>query len=276
MRLRTALATAATATAALLAPLGPAGAAHGTPGDAPRTGQNRPPAVVAVPEREPACGDVAATTFPIGTRITGGPDSYQPGGGFRTWRVELTNTTAQPCRNIHPVVVLTDRDRSLRPAQIQLEFQPLAEGSRPEDSRTEGDRTEGPGTESSRSRPVTFEQTDRNELVGVLDDGLPGFTVPAHGTVTVPVRLAFTSDARPDEVTAAAAIVQRRGRDGDWVGESDAYRFVLADGDPVDETAGELPRTGRDLVAIGVGAAAVVLLGAGALLLAARLRGRKD
>ncbi|MET7927355.1 hypothetical protein ABZT43_25820, partial [Streptomyces sp. NPDC005349] len=31
---------------------------------------------------------------------------------------------------------------------------------------------------------------------------------------------AFTSDARPNSVVANAAVVQRRGDDGDWVGQS--------------------------------------------------------
>ena len=61
--------------------------------------------------------------------------------------------------------------------------------------------------------------------------GFPGFTVGPGKTLTVKVRLALTSDAVPNEVTANAAIVQRRESDGDgdgdWIGQSDDYRFAI-------------------------------------------------
>ncbi|MEE1752342.1 hypothetical protein [Streptomyces sp. SP18CS02] len=289
---------AAGVAAAVLAPL---------PFTAPAAALTRPGSdgAVAVPERQPVCGDASAAGFPLTTRIRGGPETYRPGGGPGSWYVELTNTTTEACRNIHPVLVLTDRDRTLAPAQLLLEFQ----------------QKEGDGV----LRPVTVEKTDRNELVAVLDDGLPGFTVLPGRTVTVPVRLAFTADARSNEVTARAAVVQRQGDDGDWVGESDDYRFALAGGKSPDgpstgtgpsdgpsggpstgpsagaspeasgpaspnpsgdvrasaapsagrsaePSAEELPKTGRhSLFMAGVSALALVL-GAGTLLLAGRLR----
>ncbi|MFF8290359.1 hypothetical protein ACF068_14175 [Streptomyces sp. NPDC016309] len=225
----------------------------------------------AVPDRQPTCGSPTAADFPIRTRITGGPAAYRPGGGFRTWNVELTNTTAEPCANIHPVIVFTDRARTLEPGQIQLEF--YEDGG------------------SGRQYPVTVERTDESELVGVLDDGtrgparpparggaapFRGFAVPPGRTVTVPVRLAFTSDARPDTITVNAAIVQRRGGDGDWVGDSADYRFSLVDEEPASEFAEELPRTGRNVLIVAGASVLAFLLGAGTLALAGRLRDRKD
>lgn len=158
--------------------------------------------------------------FPLTTRIHGGPGSYEAGGGFGTWYIDLTNTTRRTCTDIHPVVVLTDDKRTLKPDQPKLEFY------------------DGP-----RTRSVAFESTDEQELVGVLDGaGFGGFTVPPGRTVSVKVRLAVASDAVPDQVTANAAVVQRRGRDGDWVGESNAYRFGIDEDGPVGE---ETPGVGK-------------------------------
>ncbi|MFI2758189.1 hypothetical protein ACH5A3_04840 [Streptomyces echinatus] len=186
MRLRTSLslglaATVATATPLLL----PASAAHAA--------------------AESACASTDARAFPLATRIRGGPGSYEAGGGYGTWYIDLTNTTGRTCAGVHPVVVLVDDKRALRANQPQLEFY------------------DGP-----RARPVTFETTDEQELVGVLDaPGFGGFSVPAGKTVSVRVRLALTSDAEPDQVTVSAAAVQRRNGDGDWVGQSNAYRFGI-------------------------------------------------
>ncbi|WP_079171041.1 MULTISPECIES: hypothetical protein [unclassified Streptomyces] len=273
MRPRTAPAAPATA-AVLVLLLGPA---------APSASAD-----VAVAGREPRCGDgAAAPGFPLRTRIRGAPAEYRAGGGFQGWDVELTNTTSQPCRNIHPVLVLTDRSGALRPGEVRLEFA---------DPSTPGGR-----------RPVLLEETDAREVVGVLDGGPAaaggGFTVPAGGTVRVPVRLAFTAGAHPDEITVHAAIVQRRGDDGDWVGESGAYRLTLlapgptaappsgtpyASGSPAEPSGaataasarppdpGELARSGQPSPAgpwlLAGAAAGCVALGAAAVLVAARLR----
>uniref|UniRef100_A0AAU2VV86 Peptidase n=1 Tax=Streptomyces sp. NBC_00008 TaxID=2903610 RepID=A0AAU2VV86_9ACTN len=193
-----------------------------------------PPAAVtaAAAEQQPACGDPEAADFPIDTRIHGGPDTYASGGGYGTWFLDLTNTTSRACRSIHPVLVLTDEDRKLTSGQIQLKF-------------------------SERAHPdvehrVTWETTDRDEHIGVFggtgDDAFEGFTVPAGRTVTVQVRLAFTSDTGPGRITANAAIVQRKhpaggrsdsgtgdsgtapkGSDGEWVGESEDYVFTVVE-----------------------------------------------
>nr|WP_225810323.1 hypothetical protein [Streptomyces spinosus] len=155
----------------------------------------------------PSCVAADARAFPLATRIRGGPTSYEAGGGYGTWYIDLTNTTPRTCAGIHPVVVLVDDKRALRPGQPQLDF------------------FDGP-----RARPVTFESTDEQELVGVLDGaGFGGFTVPPGRTVSVRVRLALTSDTPRDQVTVNAAVVQRRGQDGDWVGQSNAYRFGVGE-----------------------------------------------
>ncbi|MEU9996899.1 LPXTG cell wall anchor domain-containing protein [Streptomyces sp. NPDC050848] len=256
-----------------------------------------------LPARLPACGEAADPDFPIDTRIHGGPPAYVPGAGFRTFAVDLTNTTAEPCGGIHPVLALADRDRVLRPAQIRMDFY---------------------DSEARRWRPVTFEETEEDENVGVFSDvadlaelsGLSGlsrdavgtefagFDVAAGRTVTVPVRLAFREGTAANEVVANAAIVQRQGDDGDWVGESDDYRLtIVAEGAeedpdsapveatpprgdtglprPPDPARPELGRTGPELARTGPESAvllapasgALVLTGAG-LLVAARRRHR--
>ncbi|MFF9685895.1 hypothetical protein [Streptomyces sp. NPDC014623] len=253
------------------------------------------PAAIAVPVTAPAatgtvavtgpelptCGDPDGEHFPIETRIHGGPDIYASGGGYGTWYLDLTNTTSGACRSIHPVLVLTDEDRTLAAEQIQLEFTERAH----------------PGEEHR----VSWESTERDEQIGVFGSGeqddFPGFTVPAKKTVTVEVRMAFTSDTRPAEVTARAAVVQRRtagsdagqageAADGDWVGESAAYSFAIVEGGPeapedteaVPDAEGAhvpgLARTGqaRTLWA-GLTSGALVLAGAAAVIHARRLRG---
>ncbi|MFD0315237.1 hypothetical protein [Streptomyces flavalbus] len=153
----------------------------------------------------PTCAPAPGSRdFPVTARVHGGPDAYQAGGGYGTWSIDLTNTTARPCTGVHPVVVLVDERRRLRAGQPQLEFYA---GDRP--------------------HPVTFEATDQDELVGAFDDGFPGFTLAPGRTLTVRVRLAITSDAVANEVTANAAVVHRRGDDGDWVGQSNDYRFTI-------------------------------------------------
>ncbi|WP_335755361.1 hypothetical protein [Streptomyces fodineus] len=153
----------------------------------------------------PACVGADARAFPLATRIRGGPSSYEAGGGYGTWYIDLTNKTRQTCTGVHPLIVLVDDKRALQPDQPQMDFY---EGSQP--------------------RPVTFESTDEQELIGVLDGaGFGGFAVPAGRTVSVKVRLALPSTAPLEQVTANAAVVQRRGEDGDWVGESNAYRFGI-------------------------------------------------
>ncbi|MER8231961.1 hypothetical protein [Streptomyces sp. NPDC094049] len=168
------------------------------------------PAVPAPDPPTPVCGTPSGSAFPLGARIRGGPADYPAGAAFQEWWLDLTNTTTAPCSGIHPVLVLADRDRVLRPGQIRFEF--YDEGA-------------------ARWRPVAFEATDEAENVGVFT-GFGGFAVPAGGTLTVPVRLAFRAGTAPEEVVVSAAVVQRRGADGDWVGESGDYRLTIGPGGP--------------------------------------------
>nr|WP_167364409.1 hypothetical protein [Streptomyces regalis] len=181
-----------------------------------------PPVRAEPPAALPSCVTDDGT-FPLTTRLHGGPDSYAAGGGFGTWHLDLTNTTDRTCTRIHPVVVLVDGKRALKPSQPRLEFYGVPEGGR------------NGSPDGARPHPVRFETTDEDELVGAFG-GFPGFTVGPGKTVTVKVRLAVTSDAVPNEVTANAAVVQRHDRDGDWVGQSNDYRFTI-ESDPADPAA---------------------------------------
>ncbi|MFE0175687.1 hypothetical protein ACFWZ2_25530 [Streptomyces sp. NPDC059002] len=195
----------------------------------------------------PTCAPADSADFPIDTRIHEGPATYHPGGGYRNWTIDLTNTTGDSCGNIHPVLVLVDQRHTLQARQIQLEFH-----------------------DGTRWRPVPFEKTDQDENIGVFDDGFEGFTVGPGKTVTVKVRLAFTSDTQANHVVASAALVQRREDDGDWVGESNDYPFdIVADG-PGTPSAKELAQTGPGTL-LGLGATAgAFLLAGGALVVGSR------
>ncbi|MFD8988600.1 hypothetical protein ACFVZ4_11115, partial [Streptomyces goshikiensis] len=198
-----------------------------------------------------SCGDGKNTAFPIGARIRGGPAVYRTGGGAQTWFLDLTNTTGSACTAIHPVVVFTDKAHALRPAHLRMEF-------------------EAPGG----SFPVSLERTDRDEIVAVFDggDAFPGFSVGAGGSLTVKVRLAFSPDAPHGEVVADAALVQRKGDDGDWVGEAGGYRFSVEGPDEEAGEAGALAHTGHREWAYGSAALAALAAGGGLLLGARRLR----
>ncbi|MGW0393898.1 hypothetical protein ACWDYJ_24000 [Streptomyces sp. NPDC003042] len=251
MRLRKALAL----TAVLLVTAAPTAAADiGTGGGA------RP--APALPSRVQAtCGDGKSTAFPIGARIRGGPAVYRVGGGAQTWLLDLTNTTSGACTAVHPVVVFTDTARALRPAHLRMEF-------------------DAPGG----SLPVSLERTDRDEIIAVFDggDAFSGFSVGAGGSLTVKVRLAFSPDAPLGEVVVDAALVQRKGGqgdngdkgdDGDWVGEAGGYRFTVEGAqEPVE--AGSLADTGPRPWAYGAGAGAVAAVAAGGGLLLAVRRAR--
>jgi hypothetical protein len=245
MRLRKALALSAV----LVATAAPA--VHADVGNG---GGARPAPAPALPSRAKAsCGDGKSTAFPIGARIRGGPAVYRTGGGAQSWYLDLANTTGSECTAIHPVVVFTDRAHALRPAHLRMEF-------------------EAPGG----PYPVSLERSDRDEIIAVFDGGqaFPGFTVGPGATATVKVQLAFAPDAPVGEVVADAALVQRKGDDGDWVGEAGGYRFSLEG--PEGGEAGALAHTGpREWRSgAGVAAAAAVAAGCGLLLGARRLRRR--
>ncbi|UUU41858.1 hypothetical protein [Streptomyces sp. NBC_00162] len=248
MRVRKALALGAVLSAALVAATTTAPTAAADIG----TGGGARPAP-ALPSRAKAtCGDGKSTAFPIGARIRGGPAVYRTGGGPQTWYLDLTNTTDSLCTAIHPVVVLTDKARALRPAHLRMEFDT-----------------------PSGTLPVSLERTDRDEIIAVFDGGsaFPGFTVAAGGSLTVRVGLAFAPDAPTGEVVADAALVQRNGDDGDWIGEAGGYRFSV-EGPEDPQEAGSLAHTGPRELAHGAGAGAVAALtvGGGLVIGARRLR----
>lgn len=236
-------------------------------------------------EAAPTCGAASDPAFPIATRIHGGPTTVRSGSGFHPWFMELSNNTGETCHRLHPVVVLTAQDRGLTEDDVTLEFH---------------------DEDAERWRPVVLEETTEDEIVGVLD-GFQGFAVPAGGTVTVRTRLSLAAGTRANRVTVNAAVVQRRGDDGDWVGESGDYRFtiVAGEGDPPAEPtpalttsalptaapspngsraevtpveaspsrSGHLATTGSGpLTRLGVGLGGAILLGAGALALLTRRR----
>ncbi|MGW7358929.1 hypothetical protein ACWGI0_20440 [Streptomyces sp. NPDC054802] len=174
------------------------------------------PAAPAAPA--PTCGKATDPDFPIKTRIHGGPATVRAGSGFHTWSVELTNRTREGCDRIHPVLVITAEDRTLTADRVRVEFH---------------------DEEADRWRPVTLERTTEDEFVGVFDDGFQGFVVPADGTVTVRTRLSVAPGTAANRVTVNAAIVQRKGDDGDWVGESGDYRFAVLEGEGKEEREGE-------------------------------------
>lgn len=207
----------------------------------------------ALPSRaEATCGDGKNHAFPIGARIRGGPAVYRTGGEPQTWYLDLTNTTDSKCTAIHPVVVLTDTARTLRPAHLRMEF-------------------DAPGG----TFPASLEHSDRDEIIAVFDggDAFPGFAVGAGGSLTVRVGLAFSDHAPTGEVVADAALVQRKGDDGDWIGEAGWYRFsVERPEDPVE--AGSLAHTGLREWVYGAGAVTALAVGGGFLLGARRLRRR--
>jgi hypothetical protein len=163
------------------------------------------PSAVAWADSAAPCAGADDQRFPLTSRIHGGPTSYEAGGGYGTWYIDLTNTTRQTCAAVHPVLVLVDDKRALKASQPKLEFY-----------------------DGATARGVRFETTDAHELIGVFDaDGFPGFTVGPGKTVSVKVRLSLTSDAVTNAVTANAALVQRHNQDGDWIGQSNDYRFGI-------------------------------------------------
>ncbi|MFE3493550.1 hypothetical protein ACFXOS_10610 [Streptomyces sp. NPDC059175] len=214
MRLRPVL--AAGAVSAALAPVILAGQPPARVAEPPPFARAAPgaSALPVAATQQPSCGDARSTGFPISTKVLTGPVEYRAGAGAQEFTVGLTNTTAGACRNVHPVVVLTGRDQALAPDHIRMEFYDGAAGT---------------------WRPVVLVPTDQGEAVGAFGaepgTGFAGFALAGHEVVTVRVRLAFLADAHPGSVVANAAVVQRRGADGDWVGESDDYRFsVIAAG----------------------------------------------
>jgi len=234
MHLRNALAAAAvTAALPLLAAAAPADPAPAPPAD-----------------RAPACGSPAATGFPIASRLHGGPEAYNTGVVAADFALDLHNTTAGACRDVHPLLIVVGRSRRLTPAHFTLRYAPPG----------------GPW------RTVPFETTDRAENIGIPggEDG-PGLTIAPGGTVTLRLRLFFAPGAPAGPVVASATTMQRRGTDGSWVGESGHYGFDVVPPPPVLADTGAPVRPRRAaLLATGSVAGGLVLLGSALVALARR------
>jgi hypothetical protein len=271
-------AAAAPAPVAVLFPALQAAALPASATTAGAFGAPAPPAAVfrapATPTPAARVGDSCAPTgrtFPLATRIHGGPAVYEAGGGYSVWYLDLTNTTRRTCAAVHPVVVLVDERHVLKPSQARLEFY------------------DGP-----RTRAVRLESTTEDELVGAF--GGAGFTVGPGKTLSVKVRLALTPDAAPNKVTVNAAVVQRHGEDGDWVGQSNDYHFgvdtdpsprpdpsprsdpsprpdpATPEGHPFTDAVEELASTGSGVAAAVLATVSLLLVTVGAIL---RSRGRR-
>ncbi|MBY8887941.1 hypothetical protein K7472_24320 [Streptomyces sp. PTM05] len=198
----------------------------------------------------PLCGDPAATGFPIASRLYGGPDAYTAGDDPSSFSLELRNTTDAACRDVHPLVLLVDRYRTLTPGGFRLEY-----------ARA--------GTWSA----VPFETTDHAENIGIPGgENGPGYTLPAGATVTVPLRLRFLDDAPADQVVVSATAMQRRGADGAWVGESNHYTLDVLRPAPELAATGGRDRRVPPAALWTVGLLSVALVTIGAALVAASRR----
>lgn len=198
-------------------------------------------------DRAPVCGAPADTGFPIDSRLYGGPTGYSTGLYASGFALDLRNTTKADCREVHPLVILVDRDGTLTPRQFTLRYALPGE-----DWRT-----------------VPFETTDHGEAIGIPGgENGPGLTIPAGRTLTVRLRLWFAPDAPPGPVVASATTMQRRGADGAWVGESNHYAFDVVPPPPVLADTGVAVRPGIFVA----GVLGALLVAAGGVLVGAAAR----
>ncbi|WP_407565122.1 hypothetical protein [Streptomyces sp. 184] len=196
---RSVLALTAATAALLLSPLSPV-----TTGAA--AAQEPPPGRAFAPR----CGDPGAGRFPVATALRGDGAALRAGGARRGLALRLHNVSDDACRDVHPVAVLSHEGGGrLRPDDIRLEFYDAA---------------------ARRWRSVAFERTGAEESAGVFADGFGGFALPAGGSREVPVRLGFAAGAPTGRVTVNVTTVQRRGDDGEWVGQSDDYHVAIGRG----------------------------------------------
>ncbi|TGA87885.1 hypothetical protein E4099_29845 [Streptomyces palmae] len=171
------------------------------------------------------------------------------------------------------MVLLADRSRRLRPHDIRFEFY---------DER------------GAQWRPVRFRSTPGGENAGVFTGRrFAGFTVPAHGDLTVALRSRFAADGPLGPVTATVSAGRPSGADATGAGWSGQVTFRITDhparrpgaapstgGGGPERPPGALAETGRavrisrQVLLPLAGAAAVLLTGGGLLLYARRTRRR--
>ncbi|WP_159072383.1 hypothetical protein [Streptomyces sp. CMB-StM0423] len=199
---RSAFAVTAAAAALFLCPVSPvAAAAVGA-----AAGQEPPPGRAFAPR----CGDPGAGRFPVRTALHGDGAALRAGGPRGELTLRLHNTSAGACRDVHPVAVVShEAGGRLRPAGIRLEFH---------DER------------ARRWRSVAFERTGAQEAAGVFAGGSRGFVLRAGESREVRLRVGFAQDAPPGRVTVNVTTVQRRGDDGEWVGQSKDYETGIERG----------------------------------------------
>ena len=182
---------------------------------APNAAEAHPRARAEAQAAVPRCTAPARARFPLATRVSGGPVRYVPGGGPGTFRIVMRNEAHVRCAAVHPVLVLLDRRKELRPGRLRVRFR------------------DPDGT----WRPVRFRHTGPGENVGVFAaPGFHGYALRPSGAVSVPVEMRFAKGAvgtggagGGNSVRASVSSVQRRGADGEWVGESPPYRFSVGE-----------------------------------------------
>ncbi|MHA4814350.1 hypothetical protein ACXZ65_08345 [Streptomyces aculeolatus] len=158
----------------------------------------------------PRCGDPGAGRFPVEAALRGDGAALRAGGEQGGLTLRLHNASGGSCRDVHPVAVLGHGGRGrLRPADIRLEFH---------------------DAQARRWRRVDFERTSADESAGVFAGGFRGFVLRAGESREVPVRIGFAEGAPRGRVTLNVTTVQRRGDDGEWVGQSKDYGMRVEPG----------------------------------------------